>query len=198
MHATPTRASATPATPSTILVPETPLTAAGNRTIATHYGPRNATAQPQSQAQARRTQTRTHQPPTTPQLNPSLSNPRTELQHLRTRRADLTDRLNESTSHISRLQLRQRLQAHELLRERAVAGRATADRKVLEAGRDEGVTAAIAEARERAMRQGIVNGRLRALLIILFLAVAGYAAWCYVNQASFRYIRGVEERRYGL
>ncbi|TKA68965.1 hypothetical protein B0A55_06606 [Friedmanniomyces simplex] len=209
MHATPTRPSATPATPSTILVPHTPLIAAGNQTIATRYGPRNATTRSQAQA---RVQTQTHQPPAPVRFNDNNNNPSphppTDLTaelttHLLARRAALTTALEQSTSHIARLQLRHRLQAHELLRERAVAAKSTADLVSLATEKNAEIAAAVRQARReewggRERKERVVLWRLGAVLVVLVVVVLGYAGWCWINRAGFRYIRGVEERRYGL
>jgi len=159
--------SNTHSTSPTILVPETPLPA--------------ATAETRSRSRL------AHAPE---------RNERNELQHLRARRAVLTTTLEESTAHVSRLQLRNRLQNQEILRERAVVARATAGRNEALAGRE--IAVAVAEARGLAEGRRRVAWRLGVALGGLVVVVVVYVGWCYVNQASFRYIRGMEKRRYGL
>ncbi|KAK0941975.1 hypothetical protein LTR29_006548 [Friedmanniomyces endolithicus] len=169
--------SNTQSTSPTILVPETPLQAAtANQPTATPH-----------RANSTRSRSR-----------PAHATERNELQHLRARRAVLTTTLEESTAHVSRLQLRNRLQNQEILRERAVAARATAERNEAVAGREREVAVAVAEARGLAEGRGRAVWKLGVLLGGLVVGVVVYGGWCYVNQASFRYIRGVEERRYGL
>ena len=66
------------------------------------------------------------------------------------------------------------------------------------AERERELAVAVAEARGLAEGRGRLVWRLGLLLGGLVVVVGCYAGWCYANQASIRYIRGVEERRYGL